>query len=235
MELLTPNIEEKVGKRLEAFEHVYRQNHTSKVRRVFWFIIFTMLILLFIPWTQNIRSEGAVTTLRQEQRPQQMNNIIPGRIVKWWVKEGDHVKKGDTIIQLAEIKDDYLDPNLLHRTDQQKNAEQLTIDFYQNKVGAIAQQMEALQSERDLKLSSIDNKLIQTKRKVQSDSIKVTAAKNEMSVADRQLEGATKMFEQGVIPLTEFERRKVLHQNTNAKLIGSQNDYNKKWCHTRIC
>lgn len=226
MELLTPNIEEKVGKRLEAFDHVYRQNQSSKVRRVFWFIIFTMLILLFIPWTQNIRSEGAVTTLRQEQRPQQMNNIIPGRIVKWWVKEGDQVKKGDTIIQLAEIKDDYLDPNLLKRTDQQKNAEQLTIDFYQNKVGAIAQQMEALQSERDLKLSSIDNKVIQTKRKVQSDSIKVVAAKNEMSVADRQLEGATRMFEQGVIALTEFERRKVLYQNTNAKLIGSQNDYN---------
>ena len=226
MELLSPNIEEKVGKKLEAFEHVYRQNQSSKVRRVFWFIIFTVLVILFIPWTQNIRSEGAVTTLRQEQRPQQMNNIIPGRIVKWWVKEGDQVKKGDTIIQLAEIKDDYLDPNLLQRTDQQKNAEQLTIDFYQNKVGAITQQMEALQSERDLKLSSIDNKVIQTKRKVQSDSIKIVAARNEMSVADRQLEGATKMFEQGVIALTEFERRKVLHQNTNAKLIGSQNDYN---------
>ncbi len=226
MELLSPNIEEKVGKKLEAFDHVYRQNQSSKVRRVFWVIIITVVVILFIPWTQNIRSEGAVTTLRQEQRPQQMNNIIPGRIVKWWVKEGDQVKKGDTIIQLAEIKDDYLDPNLLQRTDQQKNAEQLTIDFYQNKVGAIAQQMEALQSERDLKLSSIDNKVIQTKRKVQSDSIKVVAAKNEMSVADRQLEGATKMFEQGVIALTEFERRKVLYQNTNAKLIGSQNDYN---------
>jgi hypothetical protein len=46
-----------------------------------------------------------------------------------------------------------------------------------------------------------------------------------MLVADRQLEGATKMYEQGVIPLTEFERRKVLHQNVNAKLIGAQNDY----------
>lgn len=226
MELLSPDIEATVGRKLKSFSHVYRQNQTSKVRRVFWFIIFITLIIMFIPWTQNIRSEGAVTTLRQEQRPQQMNNIIPGRIVKWWVKEGDNVKKGDTIIQLAEIKDDYLDPNLLQRTDQQKNAEQLTIDFYQNKVGSIAQQMDALQNERDLKLSSIDNKVIQTRRKVQSDSIKVIAAKNEMNVADRQLEGATKMFEQGVIALTEFERRKVLHQNTNAKLIGSQNDYN---------
>jgi multidrug resistance efflux pump len=225
-ELLTPNIEEKVGKRLEAFEHIYRQNKTSRVKRVFWGVVIAAVIVLFIPWTQNIRSEGAVTTLRQEQRPQQLNNIIPGRIIKWWVKEGDLVRKGDTIVQLAEIKDDYLDPQLLQRTEQQLGAEQLTIDYYRGKVQATDQQITALGNERDLKLSSIDNKIIQTRRKVQSDSIKVIAAENEMQVADRQLEGATKMFEQGVIPLTEYERRKVLHQNVNAKLIGARNDFN---------
>ncbi|MFN5134152.1 MAG: HlyD family secretion protein [Chitinophagaceae bacterium] len=225
-ELLTPNIEEKVGKRLEAFDHIYRQNKTSRVKRVFWGVVIAAVVILFIPWTQNIRSEGAVTTLRPEQRPQQMNNIIPGRIVKWYVKEGDLVHKGDTIIQLAEIKDDYLDPQLLQRTEQQLNAEQLTIGFYKDKVITADQQMTALNNERDLKLSSIDNKIIQTRRKVQSDSMKVIAARNEMDVADRQLDGATKMFEQGVIPLTEYERRKVLHQNVNAKLIGAQNDYN---------
>ncbi|HEX4957391.1 MAG TPA: biotin/lipoyl-binding protein [Lacibacter sp.] len=226
VELLTPDIEAKVGKRLESFQHIYRQNKSSRVKRVFWGIIILGIIFLFIPWTQNIRSEGAVTTLRPEQRPQQMNNIIPGRIVKWYVKEGDLVKKGDTIIQLAEIKDDYLDPQLLQRTGQQLGAEQMTIDFYKGKVQTTQQQIEALTNERDLKLSSIDNKIIQTTRKVQSDSMKVVAAGNEMLVADRQLDGATKMYEQGVIPLTEYERRKVLHQNTNAKLIGAQNDFN---------
>lgn len=226
VELLTPDIEAKVGKRLESFDHIYRQNKGSRIKKIFWGIIIAAIIMLFIPWTQNIRSEGAVTTLRQEQRPQQMNNIIPGRIVKWFVKEGDMVRKGDTIVQLAEIKDDYLDPQLLQRTEQQLGAEQLTIDYYKGKVQTTQQQMDALNNERDLKMSSIENKIVQTRRKVQSDSIKVTAAENEMTVADRQLDGATKMYEQGVIPLTEFERRKVLHQNVNAKLIGARNDYN---------
>ena len=171
------------------------------------------------------QSNGSVTTLRQEERPQELNNIIPGRIVKWWVKEGDYVKKGDTIVQLAEIKDDYLDPQLLERTEQQLSAEQLTIDYYQGKVGATGDQITALQNEQGLKLSALDNKLIQTRRKVQSDSMKVIAARNEMLVADRQLEGAVKMYDGGVIPLTEYERRRVMHQNVNAKLIGAQNDY----------
>ena len=224
-ELLTPDIEAKLGRKLHAFEHIYRNYKRSNIRRIFWMVIFSALVVLFIPWTQNIRSDGSITTLRQEQRPQQINTIIPGRIVKWWVKEGDMVRKGDTIVQLAEIKDDYLDPNLLQRTEQQLGAEQLTIDYYKSKVLTAQQQIGALQNERDLKLSAIDNKLIQTRRKVQSDSMKVIAAQNEMTVADRQLEGATKMFEQGVIPLTEFERRRVMHQNVNAKLIGAQNDF----------
>ncbi|MFN9110797.1 MAG: HlyD family secretion protein, partial [Bacteroidota bacterium] len=181
---------------------------------------------MFIPWTQNIRSEGSVTTLRQEQRPQQVNTILPGRIVKWWVKEGDMVKKGDTILQLAEVKDDYLDPNLLQRTQQQIDAEKLGITFNEGKVTTTQQQMTALEAERDLKLNSIENKIVQVRRKVQSDSMKVVAASNEMNVAERQMEGATNMYEKGVIPLTEYERRKVQYQNVNAKLINAQNDYN---------
>jgi multidrug efflux pump subunit AcrA (membrane-fusion protein) len=225
-QILTPDIQQKAGKQLNSFNEIYRQHKSSHIRKYFYFIIGTVIVILFLPWTQNIRSNGTVTTLRQEQRPQQVNNIIAGRILKWWVKEGDFVKKGDTIVQLAEIKDDYLDPNLLQRTEQQLSAEQMTIDYYEGKVSATGQQIAALENERELKLSSIDNKLIQTKRKVQSDSMKVNAAINEMNVADRQLEGAVKMYEQGVIPLTEFERRKVMHQNVNAKMIGAQNDFN---------
>jgi multidrug resistance efflux pump len=225
-ELLIPDIEKKLNRKLESFEHIYRQHKKSNIRRIFWTIMLLLLIILFIPWTQNIRSNGAVTTLRQEQRPQQINSILPGRIVKWWIKEGDYVKKGDTIVQLAEIKDDYLDPNLMQRTEQQKNAEQMSISFYESKVAAAQQQITALQNERDLKLSAIENKLIQTKRKVQSDSMKIVAVLNEMNVADRQLDAAKKMFDEGVIPLTEFERRKINHQNMNAKVIQTQNDYN---------
>lgn len=226
MQLLSEDIQAKVGKPLQSFNEIYRYNKTSKVRRYFFIITGIVLLAMFIPWTQNIQSVGAVTALRQEQRPQQLNNSIPGRIVKWWVKEGDSVKKGDTILQLAEIKDDYLDPQLLERTGQQLAAEQSTIDYYQGKTATVTDQMIALENEQELKLRSIENKLVQIRRKVQSDSIKVIAAQNEMLVADRQLEGATKMYEQGVIPLTEYERRKVMHQNTQAKFIGAQNDYN---------
>lgn len=78
--------------------------------------------MLFLPWTQNIKVQGNVSTLYQEQRPQQLNSPIPGKIIKWYVKNGDYVKKGDTLLQLSEVKEDYLDPLLVKRTEQQVEA-----------------------------------------------------------------------------------------------------------------
>ncbi|HOY12431.1 MAG TPA: HlyD family efflux transporter periplasmic adaptor subunit [Saprospiraceae bacterium] len=219
-------VEKKIGRSLESFRHIYRSDKEDKIKYWFIGILAVFIILLFLPWTQNIRSEGVVTSLKQDQRPQEVNNIIPGRILKWYVKEGDFVKQGDTIVQLAEIKDEYLDPQLLERTDDQIVSERMTLDNYRSKISTTLSQMEAMKSERDLKLKSLDNKVLQVVRKVESDSIKLVAVKNEMAVADRQLEGAINMYDQSIIPLTEFEKRKVQHQNVAAKLISAQNDYN---------
>lgn len=226
IQLLTPDIQETCGQKLKAFDHVFEQGRRSSVRKWFWGITICLAIFLFLPWTQNIRSNGYITTLRQEQRPQELNNIIPGRVVKWWVKEGDYVKKGDTIIQLAEIKDAYLDPNLIQRTQEQLSGKQAAVDFYNSKVVATGQQINALENERDIKINAITQKIVQVKRKIQSDSAELIAANNEMQVANRQMEGATKMYEAGVIPLTEYERRKVQFQNVQAKQLKAENNYN---------
>ena len=74
----------------------------------------TVIIIMFLPWTQNINSRGNVTTLTPDQRPQTIQSPIPGRIEKWFVKEGDRVKKGDTILFISEIKNEYFDPNLVN-------------------------------------------------------------------------------------------------------------------------
>lgn len=63
-----------------------------------------VFIILFMPWTQNISGSGQVTTLRPDQRPQTLQSPIPGKIEKWFVNEGDFVKKGDTILEISEIK-----------------------------------------------------------------------------------------------------------------------------------
>ena len=102
------------------------------------------VIILFLPWTQTITGRGNVTTLTPDQRPQTIQSPIPGRIEKWYVREGDFVSKGDTIIQISEIKSEYFDPNLVERTEQQRDAKAQSVGSYAEKVKALDRQINAL-------------------------------------------------------------------------------------------
>ncbi|MEP6713649.1 MAG: HlyD family efflux transporter periplasmic adaptor subunit [Ferruginibacter sp.] len=223
---ITSDIEEQANtSQFNSFKKVYGINKKRNIKYWLWGIIIIATIILFLPWTQNIRANGKVTTLRQEQRPQELNTIIPGRILKWHIKEGDYVKKGDTILQLGEVKVDYFDPDLLQRTQQQIAAKEQSIDGYKNKAATTETQAGALSEGRILKLQSLDNKLQQQQLKVASDSVDLIAVNNELSVYNRQIEGARIMLDSGVISLVDFEKRKVNFQTAGAKRISAENKY----------
>jgi multidrug resistance efflux pump len=210
---------------VESYKHIYKYNITSRVKYWFFGLIIFNGLLLFLPWTQNIRSRGNVTTLRQEQRPQEVNTIIPGKVVKWFVKEGDFVQQGDTLLQLSEIKDAYLDPQLISRTGDQLSAKQMSVEYYSGKAGTASSQISALENERALKLEQTRNKINQQERKIESDGLDLEAAINELNVAARQISAGKSMLDSGVISLIDFEKRKVNFQNMQAKKISAENKY----------
>lgn len=222
MKNVTDTILHQTGYDPHSVKKIYRANKISKVRYWFWGTLVFLVVLMFLPWTQNISTSGTVTTLYQDQRPQEMNTIIPGRIIKWWVKEGDFVKKGDTIVQLADVKDDYLDPKLLQRTEEQLQAKQQKIGYYNDKISATASQVEAMEMSRNLKLNSLDNKLEQLRRKVTSDSAELVAAEIDHGIAVQQLNRAKQMYSEGIIALTEFERRTGQYNKALAILTEKQ-------------
>jgi adhesin transport system membrane fusion protein len=102
--------------KVKSYGHIYSERRVMHFNYWFKGLIIAFILFLFLPWTQNIQSNGLVTTRLQENRPQNIQTQIAGRIVKWKVKEGDAVKKGDTLIILTEVKDNYLDPKLVERT-----------------------------------------------------------------------------------------------------------------------
>lgn len=223
-QFIAVNIEEELDNgRWQSFGKVYRIRRKNYVRQWLIGVVLVLLIVLFLPWTQNIRAKGTVTTLRQEQRPQELNTIIAGRVSKWYVKEGDFVKEGDTILQLGEVKVDYFDPQLLQRTQQQIVAKQQSIEGYKGKAGTSEVQARALAEGRELKLQSLDNKLLQQQLKVASDSTDLIAVMNELSVYQRQINAAQLMLDSGSISLVDFEKRKVGYQNGLAKRVSAEN------------
>ena len=208
---------------LKSYTHIYQYNKNSKVKLWFFICVLVFAIFLFLPWTQNIRAKGTVTTLYQDQRPQQVNTIIGGRVMKWHIKEGDYVKAGDTLIQLTEVKVDYLDPNLLQRTQEQLAGKQQSVEFYKSKVGVADQQIGAINSGLQLKLNKLLNKLNQLQLKVQADSAEAAAANNDFTIGNKQFTRQKAMFDSGLVSLTQLEIRNQQFQNAQAKKISAEN------------
>jgi multidrug resistance efflux pump len=207
----------------KSTDRVFHQKHYPHFNRFLLGSALFGFIVLFLPWTQNIRAKGYLTTLSPEHRPQTVQSPIPGRIEKWYVQEGDFVQKGDTILHISEVKNEYFDPKLVERTGQQIQAKAMSVESYQGKVKALNNQISALADERQLKLEQARNKLMQARLKVQSDSIDLEAAKTNIGIAERQYNRTEQLQNEGLKAVTDVEEKRLKLQETQAKLISQEN------------
>ncbi len=207
----------------QSEDKIYLIHRKTNVKKWFWISMAVLILGLFLPWTQNISLTGNVSSLYQEQRPQQLNSPIPGKIVKWFVKNGDFVKKGDTILQISEIKDEYFDPLLVERTEQQMSAKKGVGDYYSAKVKTTNSQLNALDSSLDLKISQLKNKVGQLNNKLTAEEAELMAVKNELKLSEDQFNRQKKMYDEGLVSLTQFQQRSASYQNTIAKKTSAEN------------
>lgn len=210
-------------KKFNTAKNLMNKPHYKVMNRVILGLSLLLLIILFLPWTQNISGAGYVTTLKPNQRPQTIHSAIAGRVEKWYVQEGDFVNKGDTILFISETKEDYFDPNLVENTRRQVAAKKNALESYDSKVAALEAQARALESERGLKTKQAQNKVKQSILKVQSDSIDLEAVKTLLKIAEAQFARSQKLNTEGLKPLTDLEEKRMKLQEAQAKIITQDN------------
>lgn len=199
--------------------------HYKVLNKILVGFLILVVLFLFLPWTQNIPGNGNVTTLMPNQRPQTIQSLISGRIEKWYVREGDFVKKGDTILFISEIKEDYLDPNLVENTKAQLNAKQQSVESYGGKVNSLSNQIVAIERERKLKFEQAKNKVKQSYLKITSDSMDLAAVETQLKIAKTQFNRAVQLNKEGLKPLTEVEEKRLKLQEVEAKIITQENKF----------
>jgi multidrug resistance efflux pump len=101
------------------------------MRAVFVMLLAAILIvvafLIYVPWVQTTSGRGVVTTLSPNERRQDINALVPGRIEEWYVRDGSTVKKGDPIVRIADI-----DPQLLDRLQSERRQIELQLQAAQS-------------------------------------------------------------------------------------------------------
>ncbi len=215
---ITENID-----RYSSVKNLSNRPHYKILNKIILYTSIVGLLILFLPWTQNISGSGSVTTLKPDQRPQTIQSAIAGRIEKWFVQEGDFVKKGDTILFISEIKEDYFDPNLVQNTKSQVEAKKLAVQSYGGKVTSLAAQINAIENEKRLKLQQAQNKIRQSLLKVKSDSMDLEPVKTQIKIAQTQFNRSVTLNKEGLKPLTDVEEKRLKLQDVEAKIITQEN------------
>ena len=88
-------------------------------RMLIFSVIAVALFLAFVPWVQTTSGMGRVTALNPNDRLQDINALVSGRIEEWFVQDGMYVAIGDPIVKIVDN-----DPQLLERL----NAERAQVD-----------------------------------------------------------------------------------------------------------
>ncbi|WKL42920.1 HlyD family secretion protein [Flavobacterium sp. ZE23DGlu08] len=211
--------------RFTTVKNLVNRPHYKILNKIIVGVSIIGVIALFLPWTQNISGSGSVTTLRPDQRPQSIQSVISGRLEKWYVQEGDFVKKGDTILFISEIKEDYMDPNLVQNTRNQIDAKKQSLQSYGSKVSTLTGQIQAIEREKVLKLEQAQNKIKQSVLKIKSDSMDLVAVKTQLKIANTQYNRSVQLNKEGLKPLTDIEEKRLKLQEVEAKIITQENKF----------
>ena len=102
-------------------------------------LVVTAVALAVTPWQQNIPGSGRVIAFNPEERQQQVEAVIEGRIVKWHVVEGSIVTRGDPIVELTDN-----DPSILVRLGEERDQNVRTIEQGESRSGSLEERIASL-------------------------------------------------------------------------------------------
>lgn len=212
---------EKVARRSRP--ELLRIQHSRLLGRILLAVGLVFLIILFLPWRQTISGTGTLTALTPQDRPQTIQNQIAGRIEHWSVREGQLVRRGDTLLTISEIKDEYFDPNLPERLREQLAAKRGNVAANAAKIAATDQQLAALRTTLDVQLSSARNRVEQADNTVSSDRADLVAVTNFYQTTQVRLARYEEGYKSGLFSLTDIETRRLKLQEDLAKVTAQRN------------
>lgn len=164
-----------------AFETLNAIRMPSVMRAVGWLVAISIvglaLFLLFVPWVQTSSGNGTVTALNPNDRQQDINALVSGRIQEWFVRDGSRVVAGDPIVQLVDN-----DPQLIERLEAERAQVMVKLDAARSALTTASRDEQRMQGLFDEGLAS--------RREYEQTVIRVDELRGSVAEAAAQLSRA---------------------------------------------
>ncbi len=158
-----------------------------------------ILFLIFTPWVQTASGFGTVTALNPNDRQQELNALVSGRIKEWYVRDGSRVKAGDPIVKIVDN-----DPNFL---------ESLEAERAQAKAKLRAMEIAVVTAESDLdRTRKLLAEGLASQRDLEQARLRIEALRGNAADASAQLNRLDIGLSRGSTQLVKAPRDGFIHR-----------------------
>lgn len=178
--------------------------------------------LFLIPWQQSVSGAGRVIIFSPMERPQNIEAQIPGRILKWHVREGMQVKQGDLVVELSELDQKFLDPEQLARLEAQKSVLKTRLEAAQTRADALEQQIAALSNSQKNALPAADERAKQAEDRLRQAEQALEAARQSRLTAELNLKRVTELEAKGLRSRRDRELAELEYVRTTTEVERAQ-------------
>lgn len=172
----------------------------TMTRLLTWLIVILPLLMLFLPWLQNIQGIGTLSAFQPTDRTQTINSPIDGLVSKWHVIEGSKVKTGDLLLEIRDV-----DPNFSKRLQEQLDNNRAKLQAKQEELTSYELQVQNYQTVRDSRVTAANFKRDMARQKVVSAIQSIAAAEATLEATKFQLKRMQRLLKDGLVSQRDEE------------------------------
>ena len=176
-------------------------------------VLLSVVALVVTPWQQSVRGEGRVTAYAPLERQQTVEAPVKGRVVHWYVQEGDHVELGQPIVDLADN-----DPELVTRLERERSTIVARIEAASLAMTVAEAKIVALDGSRTAAVTGATLKSEIARDKLEGAQRAFDAAEAEQETAKLNVDRVRKLHAEGLVSTRKLELAEMKARTSKAKL-----------------
>ena len=196
-------------------------------------LVLTFFLVAFAPWQQSVVGSGDVMAYAPGDRQQTIEAPIKGRIVNWGsgIVEKAHVRKGDLIVEIADIDESYLSrlESQLAAGRSQVEAQHQLLEASQRNLAAaltvvvsIESQVAAYRTVKEQVIASANAEIESAKNKVTAEQQHLAEQRAVLAQVEADYERQKTLFAEGITSTSKFQDAERKYREATAKVAKAE-------------
>jgi multidrug efflux pump subunit AcrA (membrane-fusion protein) len=161
-------------------------------------LVVSTVFALFVPWRQSVVGEGQIIVFSPMDRPQTIEAQIAGRLLQWYVRDGEQVSSGQLIAELSDIDPRFLDHSQLESMVKQKQSLIAKRDSAEQRVTALTSQSGDVTLSREAAVPAAQERISQARDRLYAAQQSVDVAEQNVKTTQWQLDRVTALYDKGL-------------------------------------